>query len=79
MAIGNSRNPYRLIRNIGPRKPSVSEVIEESDGTLTHSQVRRLARWAEHFSAQFSWPIAIVWISFMPASEPMEVDISPPS
>ena len=43
-AIGNSRVLFQLIRNTGPRKPKVSEVICEKDGTLIHSQHRRLHR-----------------------------------
>lgn len=35
-AIGNSRSVYRLIGNTYPRKPSVNNVIKESDGILTN-------------------------------------------
>ena len=52
-AIGNSRVLFQLIRNTGPRKPKVSEVICEKDRTLIHSQ-HRLHRWSEHFQEQFS-------------------------
>ena len=53
--IRNSRVLIQLIRNTGPRKPKVIEVIYEKDGTLVHSQ-HRLRRWSEHFQEQFSWP-----------------------
>lgn len=39
VAIGTRLNICRLIINAGPRKPSVGEVIDESDGTLIHSHV----------------------------------------
>ena len=55
-AIGNSRVLFQLIRNTGPRKPKVSEVICEKDGTLILSQHRRLHRWSKHFQEQCSWP-----------------------
>ncbi|KER31004.1 hypothetical protein T265_02682 [Opisthorchis viverrini] len=48
-ATGNSRVLYQLIRSTGPRKATVSETISEKDGSLIHSQKRRLERWAEHF------------------------------
>lgn len=46
--IGNSRDLYRLIRDTGPWKSNVGEVIEKSDGTLVLSQDRQLLRSAEH-------------------------------
>ena len=55
-AIGNSHVLFQLIRNTGPGKLKVSEVICEKDGTLIHSQHRRPHRWSEHFQEQFSWP-----------------------
>ncbi|KER22108.1 hypothetical protein T265_09726 [Opisthorchis viverrini] len=63
-ATGNSRALYQLIRSTGPRKATVSETIGEKDGSLIHSQKRRLERWAEHFEEQFSWP---------PATQPVEI------
>ncbi|KER21331.1 hypothetical protein T265_10331 [Opisthorchis viverrini] len=63
-ATGNSRALYQLIRSTGPRKATVSETINEKDGSLIHSQKRRLERWAEHFEEQFSWP---------PATQPVEI------
>ncbi|GAA57431.1 hypothetical protein CLF_112710 [Clonorchis sinensis] len=55
-ATGNSRALYQLVRSTGPRKATVSETVSEKDGSLIHSQKRRLERWAEHFEEQFSWP-----------------------
>ncbi|KER29237.1 hypothetical protein T265_04084 [Opisthorchis viverrini] len=34
------------------------------NGSLIHSQKRRLERWAEHFEEQFCWP---------PATQPVEI------
>ena len=57
-ASGNSRSLFHLVRSTGPRKVSVSEVIKEKNGSIITSQKRRLERWAEHFSEQFSCPPA---------------------
>lgn len=73
-AIGNDHNPYRLIRNIDPRKPRVREVIRESDCTLIHFQGSRLVCWADEFEERFSWPTVIVRFPVIPGIEPMEVD-----
>ena len=40
------------------KKPVVSETITEKDGSVIHSQQRRLERWAEHFGEQFNQPPA---------------------
>ena len=48
-ASGNSVKLFQPIRQTGPRKAQVSEVIEEADGTLISNQKRRLDRWV-HFS-----------------------------
>ena len=77
-AIGNSRVLFQLIRNTGPRKPKVSEVICEKDGTLIHSQHRRLHRWSEHFQEQFSWPESTTPFSSDNPNPEWDVDISPP-
>jgi hypothetical protein len=53
-ATGNSRTLFRLIRKLNQKKSGVSEIINEKDGSLIHSQQRRLERWAEHFEEQFS-------------------------
>ena len=78
-AIGNSRNLFRLIRSTGPRKPGVSEVIKESDGALINSQERRLARWAEHFEAQFSWPPSTANLPGTASNTVLEINTDPPS
>lgn len=36
--IVSSRSFYQRIRNTGPRKLSVTEVMEKSDGSMVHSQ-----------------------------------------
>ena len=43
-ASGNSAKLFQLIRQTGPRKAQVSEVIEEADGTLIFNQKCRLDR-----------------------------------
>ena len=53
-ASGNSAKLFQLIRQTGPRKAQVSEVIEEADGTLIFNQKLRLDRWAEYFQSHFS-------------------------
>ncbi|MBM6549358.1 reverse transcriptase family protein, partial [Streptococcus dysgalactiae subsp. equisimilis] len=78
-AVGNSRNLFRLIRSTGPRKPGVSEVIKEADGSVIHSQERRLDRWAEHFRDQFSWTTSTTDMGNVATNATFEVDISPPS
>ena len=77
--IGNSRSLFRLIRDTGPRRPGVSEIIKESDGSLIHSQGRRLERWAEHFKGQFSWPGSSTGLPNISVPTTLEVDVSPPS
>ncbi|CAH8660484.1 unnamed protein product [Heterobilharzia americana] len=58
-AIGNSRQLFRLIKETGgKRSTTVSETIAEKDGSVIHSQGRRLERWVEHFEEQFNWPPA---------------------
>lgn len=52
-------------------------MIEKSDGTVIRSQERRLAHWIQQFRAQFSWSTATVGFSFVIASGPIQVDISP--
>ena len=54
-ATGNMRLLFSLSRN-SSRSNIVIETICEKDGTLIRNQDRRIDRWAEHFSEQFSWP-----------------------
>lgn len=35
-AIGSSRNHYRMTRNAGQYNPSLSELVREFEGLLTH-------------------------------------------
>lgn len=53
---GNTRLLYRLIRETGPKRLTISETIRDKDGTLITDRTQRLERWAEYFEAQFSWP-----------------------
>lgn len=76
---GNNYNIYRLIRNTGPQKPSLSKMTGKSDGTLIHPEQRRMSRWEEHVRKQFSWPTATPGNPFMSASESLQVDTSPSS
>ncbi|KAK4467292.1 hypothetical protein MN116_000315, partial [Schistosoma mekongi] len=48
VAIGNSRQLFRLIKETGIKNPTVSETIAEKDGSTIHCQSRRLDRWAEN-------------------------------
>ncbi|KAA3672836.1 uncharacterized protein DEA37_0013559, partial [Paragonimus westermani] len=57
-ASGNTGELFRLIRATGPRRPSISEAISETDGTLVYNKPRWLERWVEHIEGQFNWPPA---------------------
>jgi hypothetical protein len=78
-AIGDSRRLFRLIKDTGPRKPSVSELIKEADGSWINSQNRRLERWAEHYKDQFSWPAASAAIPTPVSNITLSVDTTPPT
>lgn len=65
-AIDNNRNFYRLIMNAGPRKPSVSEVIKDFDGWVSHTQERSTG----HFRGQLNWSNLMMDL-FMPATRKM--------
>lgn len=67
-----------LIRNTASRKPCVSQVAQESDGTLIHSHKRRLALWAEQIMEQFSWSMATVGLPITSTSEPVRFATSRP-
>ena len=77
--LGDARRLYQLIRSTGPKNISVSETINERDGTLICNQQRRLARWAEHFQEQFSWPPATSTLLDVPQAETWSVDLQPPT
>ncbi|CAH8429315.1 unnamed protein product [Schistosoma intercalatum] len=79
VAIGNKRQLYRLIKEGGITKSSVSQTIWEKDDTLTCSQSRRLERWAEHFREQFSWPLAILQLPFIPRQCEWNIEVGPPT
>ncbi|GAA55142.1 ATP-binding cassette transporter [Clonorchis sinensis] len=55
---GNVRRLFHLIRSTGPRKPLVSEIIRDQNGSLMCNKGERLDRWAQYFERQFSWPPA---------------------
>ncbi|GAA57695.1 ATP-binding cassette transporter, partial [Clonorchis sinensis] len=42
---GNVRKLFHLIRSTGPRKPLVSEIIRDQNGSLISSKGERLQRW----------------------------------
>ncbi|GAA48236.1 ATP-binding cassette transporter, partial [Clonorchis sinensis] len=46
---GNARRLFQLIRATGPRKPSVSETINDRNGVTILIKEERLDRWAEYF------------------------------
>ncbi|KAH9596584.1 ATP-binding cassette sub- A member 3 [Schistosoma haematobium] len=70
VAISNSRQLFRVVRETGIRNPTVSETVSVKDGHIMHSQSRRLDRWAEHFRDQFNWPSAT--LQFPTISSPPE-------
>ena len=78
-AIGDSRSLFRLIKSICRRRPTVSELIKEVDGSLIYSKRRRLERWAEHFKGQFSWPKARSTLQNITGHSMLDVDTSPPT
>ncbi|CAH8573961.1 unnamed protein product [Dicrocoelium dendriticum] len=79
-AVGNYRKLFQLIRTTDPRKPGVSETVRDSAGALIHNKERRMARWAEHFQDQFSWPPAPGPLpSQVMQDEPWTVSVEPPS
>ncbi|CAH8538545.1 unnamed protein product [Schistosoma curassoni] len=75
--IGNTRQLYRLIKETGINKSSVSEIISEKDDTLICSKSRRLERWAEHFREQFSWPSATLQLPSIPRQCEWNIEIGP--
>ncbi|VDP89296.1 unnamed protein product, partial [Schistosoma mattheei] len=78
-AIGNSTQLFRLVKEIGIRKPTVSEIISEKDGHIIHSQSRRLDRWAEHFRNQFNWPSATLRFPTIFSQPEWQVNVGLPS
>ncbi|KAA3676186.1 uncharacterized protein DEA37_0015111 [Paragonimus westermani] len=79
-ASGNTGKLFKLIRAAGPRRPSVSEAISETDGTLIHNKSRRLERWVKHFEGQFNWPPASTALSPQTCNVvPWSVDLKPPT
>ncbi|KAK4474313.1 hypothetical protein MN116_000398 [Schistosoma mekongi] len=76
-AIGNTRQLFKLIKETGVKKSSVSETISEKDGTLISSQSRRLERWAEHFKEQFSWPSATLKLPTISRQPEWKVHLGP--
>ncbi|CAH8485715.1 unnamed protein product [Schistosoma margrebowiei] len=77
--VGNTRQLYRLIKETGINKSSVSEIISEKDDTLICSQSRRLERWAEHFREQFSWPSATLQLPSIPREREWNIEVGPPT
>ncbi|KER19127.1 hypothetical protein T265_11992 [Opisthorchis viverrini] len=53
-------------------------LLRKSDGSLIHSQKRRLERWAEHFEEQFRWPSATQPVEIMHTGE-WNVNLDRPS
>ncbi|KAK4474221.1 hypothetical protein MN116_000067 [Schistosoma mekongi] len=78
-AIGNTRQLFKLIKETGVKKSSVSETISEKDETLITSQSRRLERWAEHFKEQFSWPTATLKLPTILKQPEWKVNLGPPT
>ncbi|GAA53232.1 hypothetical protein CLF_109830 [Clonorchis sinensis] len=51
---GNVRTLFHVIRSSGPRKPPVSEIISDQNGSLICSSAEALDGWAQCFEQQFS-------------------------
>ncbi|CAI2727142.1 unnamed protein product [Schistosoma spindalis] len=77
-AIGNTRQLYRLIKETGIKKSSVSQTISEKT-TLICPQSRRLERWAEHFRKQFSWSLATLQLPSIARQCEWNIEVSPPT
>ena len=54
----NARKLFQLNRATGSRKPTVSEIIKNGDGSIIANKEERLHRWTEYLSEQFNWPSA---------------------
>ena len=76
---GNARKLFQLIRATGPRKPTVSEIIKNGDGSIIVNKEERMDRWAEHFSEQFNWPPATQLQAAEIPQECWNVNLDPPS
>lgn len=71
VGIDDGGNFYRPIKRIGPGKPGLSEVIQESDCSLIQPQVHRLEPWEKHFRHEFGWLTATVDLQLWSASVTM--------
>ena len=78
-ASGDTRRFYSLIKSLGAHRPGVSEVIKESGGQVITSHFKRIDRWAEHFSAQFTVPPPSSAPSFDNRVDPWPIDDQPPT
>ncbi|XP_018654888.1 hypothetical protein Smp_112270 [Schistosoma mansoni] len=76
-AVGNTRQLFRLIKETGIKKSSVSETISKKDGTPICSQPKRLERWAEHFKEQFSWPSATAQLPTILKQSERNIEVGP--
>ncbi|GAA49864.1 CDP-diacylglycerol--inositol 3-phosphatidyltransferase [Clonorchis sinensis] len=76
---GNVRKLFHLIRSTGPRKPLVSEIIRDQNGSLICNKAERMDRWAQYFEEQFSWPPATSNPETWPSTERWTVNMEPPS
>ncbi|VDO71194.1 unnamed protein product [Schistosoma curassoni] len=76
-AMGNTRQLYRLIKETGINKSSVSQTISEKNDTLICSQSRRLERWAEHLREQSSWPLATLQLPSIPRQCEWNIEVGP--
>ncbi|KER20543.1 hypothetical protein T265_10930 [Opisthorchis viverrini] len=76
---GNVSKLFHLIRSTGPRKPLVSEVIRDKNGSLICSKAKRLDRWAQYFEQQFNWPSATSNPVTWPSTDRWTVNMESPS
>ncbi|CAI2728789.1 unnamed protein product [Schistosoma spindalis] len=76
-AVGNTRQLYRLLKETGIKKSSVSETFSEKDDTHM-LPVQTLERWAEHFKEQFNWPSATLQLPTIPRYCEWNIKVDPP-
>ncbi|CAH8627516.1 unnamed protein product [Heterobilharzia americana] len=77
--IDNSRQLFRLIKETGAKKSTVRKTVVEKDGSVIHSQGRRLERWAEHFKEQFNWPSATIGLPAIQSSPEWNIEMGYPT
>ncbi|GAA55098.1 cysteinyl-tRNA synthetase [Clonorchis sinensis] len=76
---GNVRKLFHLIRSTGPRKPLISEINRDQNGSLICSKAERFDRWTQYTERQFSLSAAISNPEFWPSTSEVSKYISLPA